>query len=85
MTHIDADQRSPARKTQDEEIALEPELPPLELPPNAIPSPMESHLQRTRRHPVALTGIVENGVVRILDAGVTLPEHSRVIVVAESA
>ena len=27
-------------------------------------------------------GVVENGVVRLLDAGVQLPEQSRVIVVA---
>jgi hypothetical protein len=31
---------------------------------------------------VAVEGVVENGVVRLLDAGVTLPEQSRVIVVA---
>jgi hypothetical protein len=35
--------------------------------------------------PIALNGIVENGMVRILDAGVTLPERMPVIiVVAES-
>ena len=30
-------------------------------------------------------GIVENGVVRLLDPAVKLPERSRVIVVAEGA
>jgi hypothetical protein len=34
---------------------------------------------------VAVVGIVENGVVRLLDAGVSIPEHSRVIVVASDA
>jgi hypothetical protein len=31
---------------------------------------------------VAVVGVVENGIVRLLDAEVKLPEHSRVIVVA---
>jgi hypothetical protein len=30
---------------------------------------------------VAMAGIVENGLVRPLDPGVKLPEHSRVIIV----
>jgi hypothetical protein len=40
---------------------------------------MEAH---GRRRPVAVAGIVENGLVRPLDPAVKLPEHSRVIIVA---
>jgi hypothetical protein len=32
-------------------------------------------------HPVAVVGVVEDGVVRLLDPRVRLPEQSRVIVV----
>jgi hypothetical protein len=78
------DQRSPQRRAQDEQIAAEPPLAPLALPVDAKPSPVEAHLRRQRR-PVAVAGIVENGLVRPLDPSVRLPEHSRVIiVVAES-
>jgi hypothetical protein len=85
MTPIEADSRSPKRKMRDEEIAAEPPLSPLDVASGAAPSPMESYLGRTARHPIALAGVVENGVVRLLDPGVKLPERSRVIVVAESA
>ncbi len=80
MTSPDADRRGDACCLQDEQIAAEPQLPPLPLPPNAVPSPMESHLQRHR--PIAVEGIVEDGLVRPLDPAVKLPEHSRVIIVA---
>jgi hypothetical protein len=43
---------------------------------------MEAHLGRHRRRPVAVAGVVENGVVRPVDPAVKLPEHSRVIIVA---
>jgi hypothetical protein len=82
MESPNKDPRSAARQARDEAIAAQPQLPPLDLPPEAQASPIEAHLARTRRHPVALTGIVENGVVRFLDPGAKLPEHSRVIVVA---
>ncbi len=58
---------------------------PPELPPEATPSPVESHLARFRRRPVAVAGIVENGLVRPLDPAVKLAEHSRVIIVAAEA
>lgn len=58
---------------------------PLELPPEAIPAPMESHLARLRKRPVAVAGIVENGLVRPLDPTVKLAEHARVIIVAAEA
>jgi len=39
-----------------------------------------------RRHrPLAVAGVVENGLVRPLDPAVKLPEHSRVIIVASEA
>ena len=76
------DQRSPERIARDEQIAAEPMLPPPNLPVGATPKPMEMH--RTPRRPLAVAGVVENGVIRLLDAGVHLPERSRVIVVAEA-
>ncbi len=82
MTTPKVDQRSPGRRARDEQIASEPKLAPLELPPDAVPSPVEVHL---RRRPLAVAGIVENGLVRPLDPSVKLPEHSRVIIVAAEA
>ena len=57
-------------------------MPPLELPPEAPATPVETHLDQQRRHPVAIVGVVENGLVRPIDPAVKLPEHSRVIIVA---
>lgn len=85
MTIPTADQRSADRRARDEQIAGEMRLPPPELPPGAGPSPVESHLARVRRQPMAIAGIVENGLVRPLDPAVKLPEHSRVIIVAEAS
>jgi hypothetical protein len=85
MTTPGVDQRSPGRRARDEQIAAEPQLAPLELPPDATPSPVEAHLGRLHRRPLAVAGIVENGLVRPLDPAVKLPEHSRVIIVASEA
>ena len=82
MTTPKVDQRSPGRRARDEQIAAEPQMPPLELPSDAPCSPVETHLGRQRRHPVAVVGVVENGLVRPLDPAVKLPERSRVIIVA---
>jgi hypothetical protein len=79
------EKRSPERQARDEQIAAEPKLEPLNLPADAAAEPVEAHLGRLRRHPVAVEGIVEHGVVRLLDPDVKLPEHSRVIVVASQA
>jgi hypothetical protein len=49
--------------------------------PVELPRPGDSVIVRNRK-PIALNGIVENGLVRIVDAGVTLPERMQVIVVA---
>ncbi len=81
MPSPEVDQRSPGRCAQDEQVAAEPQKPPLDLPTDAPSSPLETHLGR-RRRPVAVTGVVENGVVRPVDPAVKLPEHSRVIIVA---
>jgi hypothetical protein len=43
--------------------------------------PVEAFLSRMSR-PVAVVGIVENGLIRPLDPGVKLPERARVIIVA---
>lgn len=76
------DTRSESRKTLDEELAAAPMLPIPAPSPGDVPQPLEAHVHL--RRPVAVIGIVENGVVRLLDEGVTFPEHSRVIVVASN-
>jgi hypothetical protein len=76
------DTRSPERRARDEQIAAEPPLAPLDLPADAPASPLEDHLARLKRHPVAVAGVVENGLVRPLDPEVKLAEHSRVLIVA---
>jgi hypothetical protein len=85
MANFQTDHRSPERRARDEQLASDPKLPPLELPAGAVASPVETHLARLRRQPVAVAGIVENGLVRPLDPAVKLPEHSRVIIVAEAS
>ena len=85
MTTPAPDQRSPGRRARDEQIAAEPQLAPPELPPGVVPSPVEAHLGRLRRRPLAVAGVVENGLVRPLDPAVKLAEHSRVIIVAAEA
>ena len=75
------DDRSEARKKLDEQIASEPPLAPPNLPAGAVPQPLEVHLKSIRR-PVAVAGVVENGLVRPLDPAVQLPAHARVIIVA---
>ena len=82
MATPEADKRGSERRTRDEQIAAEPQLAPLEMPANAVASSVEAHLARLHHGPVAVAGIVENGLVRPLDPSVTLPEHSRVIIVA---
>ena len=82
MTTPEVDQRSPRRRARDEQIASEPQMAPLELPADAALSTVEAHLGRLRQRPLAVAGVVENGLVRLLDPTVKLPEHSRVIIVA---
>lgn len=85
MTIPEADNRSSGRRARDEQIASEPPLAPLDLAPNADQSSVEAHLGRIRRRPLAVAGVVENGLVRPLDPAVTLPERARVIIVASEA
>jgi hypothetical protein len=82
MAVPELDQRMPGRRARDEQIAAEPRIAPPQLPSDAAASPVETHLTRIRRRPLAVEGIVENGVVRLLDPAVKLPERSRVIIVA---
>ena len=82
MATPEVDQRSPQRRARDEQIAAEPPMASLELPPDAPFASVETHLTQNRRQPVAVAGVVENGLVRPLDPAVKLPEHSRVIIVA---
>ncbi len=79
MPNPTPDLRSAHRRALDDLIAAEPPLPSPDLPTGAAPSAVEAHLP-TRR-PLAIEGVVENGVIRPLDPGVRLPEHSRVIIV----
>jgi hypothetical protein len=74
------DTRSPKRKAADERLASEPPLALPDLPAGATPRPVESFLPA--RKPVAVLGVVENGLVRPLDPAVTLPERAKVIIVA---
>jgi hypothetical protein len=76
------DQRSAERRARDEQIANESPLAIPELPVEATSSPVEAFLGGRRRKPLAVAGIVENGLVRPLDLDVKLPENSRVIIVA---
>lgn len=82
MTTPEPDRRSPERRARDEQIAAEPQMATPELPADARCSPVEIHLVRQGRRPLAVVGIVENGLVRPLDPAVKLPERSRVIIVA---
>jgi hypothetical protein len=85
MTAPSKDQRGPERRACDEQVAAEAPLAPLDLPADASGAPVETHLGR-RRRPVAIAGVVENGLVQPLDPSVKLPEHAWVIIVAaESA
>ena len=75
------DTPSERHKALDEQLAAEPPLPIPDASPGDVLLPLEARL-RPRRRPVAVVGVVENGVVRLLDAGLKFPEQSRVIVVA---
>jgi hypothetical protein len=81
MPAPEPDQRSDRRKHLDQQIAAEPPRPLADLPADTRPRPMEEHL-RKRRQPVAVVGIVENGLVRPLDPDARLPERARVIIVS---
>lgn len=76
------DERSANRRALDEQIASEPQLPPLNLPPDTATAPVETHLARCAQRPVAYVGVVESGLVRVIDPDVRLPENMRVIIVA---
>ena len=85
MTIPGVDQRTSKQRTQDERIAAEPRLAPPNLPVDALAVPLETLLKPRHRRPVAVAGVVENGLVRPLDATVKLPENSRVIIVASES
>jgi hypothetical protein len=80
MPTTQPDLRSERRKAMDEQLASEPHLPHPDIPAGEQPRPLEELIRH--RRPVAVIGVVENGLVRLLDPHVTLPEQSRVIVVA---
>jgi hypothetical protein len=81
----DIDRRSPDRRARDEQIAAAPPLSPPEIASNVEALPVEAHLGQLHPRPLAIVGVVENGLVRPLDPDVKLPEHSRVIIVASKA
>jgi hypothetical protein len=76
LSQLSENNRTPKRRARDEQIAAEPKL-----PPDAVPAPMEAHLARQGR-PLAVPGIVKNGLVRFLDSSINLPENARVNFVA---
>ena len=80
MVIPESDDRSPERRALDEAIAAEAPLPPPPVPAAGVPKPIEALLPK--RRPVAVAGIVQNGLVRPLDPAVRLAEQSRVIIVA---
>jgi hypothetical protein len=80
MPTAEPDLRTERRKTLDDQLSSEPHLPHPNIPPGEQPRPIEEHIRH--RRPVAIAGVVENGLVRLLDPQMRLPEHSRVIVVA---
>lgn len=82
MVTAESDNRSPERRAKDELIAGEAPLSQPDIPADAAPVPLERLLSRGRPEPVAVAGVVENGVVRPLDPAVKLQEHARVIIVA---
>lgn len=82
MTTHEVDSRSPGRRARDEQIAAERPLASLDFPADAPASTVEPYLARHPRRPLAVAGEVENGLVRLLDPEVKLPEHSRVIIMA---
>jgi len=82
MIKAESDERDAQRRAADEAIAAEPHLPAPSLGEATAALPMEAYLGAEKRHPVAVPGIVENGLVRPLDPAIKLAEHSRVIIVA---
>ena len=81
MSSPEIDERNAERRARDQQNVAEPQLAPLDLPADAVSSPAEGRLPQHRR-PLAVVGVVENGLVRPIDPAVALPEHSRVIIVA---
>jgi hypothetical protein len=49
----------------DEQLAFEPQMPLPDIAPSDQPRPLETYLRH--RRPVAVVGVVENGLVRLLD------------------
>jgi hypothetical protein len=80
MPTTEPDLRNEHRRALDDQLASESHLPHPHVPAGKQPRPLEDFLYHSR--PVALVGVVENGLVRLLDPRVRLPEQSRVIVVA---
>ena len=76
------DLRSEELRLRDEALANESPLAKPDLP-DIVPQPMEALLRRSR--PVAIEGIVENGLIRPLDPAARLPERTKVIIVAKEA
>lgn len=72
MLSIEPDTRSASRRAQDETIAAELPSPIPDAPSDALLQPMEALLGKSRRHPLALPGIVENELLRLIDPGVTV-------------
>jgi hypothetical protein len=71
------DDRSDERRRRDEVIVAEAKLVLAKVPAGATGAPMEAFLARSSRRPLAIEGVVENGLVRPLDPTVILPESAR--------
>ena len=81
MAEPELDSRTPERRTRDEQIAAQPHMAPPDLPPNTPALPVEAYLGHNGRRPMAVPGIVENGLVRTArsrgETGRAFPRHHR--------
>jgi hypothetical protein len=84
MRTPEPDTRSEWRKKKDEEIAEEVEremLPIPELAPGETIKSFSEIQKELSSRPNAIWGVVENGVVRPMDASIRLPEGAEVVIV----
>jgi hypothetical protein len=81
VTTSQQDDRTAEQQARDDAIAAEPPLSSPDLPEGVTPVPVEEHLRRMHK-PIAVPGVIENGVARPLDDTVQLPEQARVIIIA---
>jgi hypothetical protein len=80
MPVLSIDDRTPERRELDEQIASKPKRPIPDLPADTPTLPLDERMA-SLKEPRAIRGVVKNGVVRPLDAGVQLAENTRVLII----